>query len=178
MAGGVVVSSGGGKDYPGKLTMFVLFACIVAATGGLIFGYDIGISGTAPSTVPAPLSDRDVFVFFCFFFYPWLLWWKENRKMAVLVCTASLAKTHAALFSRFANQAGYFLGRGSPTVRSGDWARMVQERLFAHAYKTAIFPLVFFIFLLPDSCKPRKKNLSMHHLAIFQNFDTISGCLR
>lgn len=68
MAGGVVVSSGGGKDYPGKLTMFVLFACIVAATGGLIFGYDIGISGTAPSTVPAPLSDRDVFVFFCFFF--------------------------------------------------------------------------------------------------------------
>jgi hypothetical protein len=23
----------------------VLFACIVAATGGLIFGYDIGISG-------------------------------------------------------------------------------------------------------------------------------------
>jgi hypothetical protein len=45
MAGGVVVNSGGGKDYPGKLTMFVLFACIVAATGGLIFGYDIGISG-------------------------------------------------------------------------------------------------------------------------------------
>jgi hypothetical protein len=45
MAGGVVVNNGGGKDYPGKLTMFVLFACIVAATGGLIFGYDIGISG-------------------------------------------------------------------------------------------------------------------------------------
>lgn len=64
MAGGVVVSSGGGKDYPGKLTMFVLFACIVAATGGLIFGYDIGISGTAPSTPPPYLSDRDVFGFF------------------------------------------------------------------------------------------------------------------
>jgi hypothetical protein len=47
MAGGAVVNTGGaGKDYPGKLTMFVLFACIVAATGGLIFGYDIGISGT------------------------------------------------------------------------------------------------------------------------------------
>jgi hypothetical protein len=45
MAGGAVANAGGGKDYPGKLTMFVLLACIVAATGGLIFGYDIGISG-------------------------------------------------------------------------------------------------------------------------------------
>lgn len=54
MAGGAVVNTGGGKDYPGKLTMFVLFACIVAATGGLIFGYDIGISGTPPSNYSRP----------------------------------------------------------------------------------------------------------------------------
>ncbi|XP_047067747.1 sugar transport protein MST6 isoform X2 [Lolium rigidum] len=52
MAGGAVVNTGGGKDYPGKLTMFVLFACIVAATGGLIFGYDIGISGGVTSMNP------------------------------------------------------------------------------------------------------------------------------
>ena len=46
MAGGaIVVTSSSGKEYPGKLTMFVLVTCIVAATGGLIFGYDIGISG-------------------------------------------------------------------------------------------------------------------------------------
>lgn len=45
MAGGVVMNIGAGKDYPGKLTMFVLLACIVAVTRGLIFGYDIGISG-------------------------------------------------------------------------------------------------------------------------------------
>ncbi|KAL0911253.1 hypothetical protein M5K25_019380 [Dendrobium thyrsiflorum] len=46
MAGGNFVdSNGNGKDYPGKLTMFVFFTCVVAATGGLIFGYDIGISG-------------------------------------------------------------------------------------------------------------------------------------
>lgn len=44
MAGGVIVSSNG-KDYPGKLTCKVLVTCIVAATGGLIFGYDLGISG-------------------------------------------------------------------------------------------------------------------------------------
>jgi hypothetical protein len=55
MAGGAVVNTGGGKDYPGKLTMFVLFACVVAATGGLIFGYDIGISGTRASHVARPL---------------------------------------------------------------------------------------------------------------------------
>lgn len=37
---------GTGKEYPGKLTPFVTVTCIVAAMGGLIFGYDIGISGT------------------------------------------------------------------------------------------------------------------------------------
>lgn len=36
---------GNGKGYPGKLTPFVTVTCIVAAMGGLIFGYDIGISG-------------------------------------------------------------------------------------------------------------------------------------
>jgi hypothetical protein len=45
MAGGAIVNTAGGKDYPGKLTLFVFFTCVVAATGGLIFGYDIGISG-------------------------------------------------------------------------------------------------------------------------------------
>ncbi|XP_010449055.1 PREDICTED: sugar transport protein 12-like [Camelina sativa] len=33
------------KEYPGYLTPYVTMACIVAAMGGLIFGYDIGISG-------------------------------------------------------------------------------------------------------------------------------------
>jgi hypothetical protein len=44
MAGGVIGSSSG-KDYPGNLTCKVLVTCIVAAMGGLIFGYDLGISG-------------------------------------------------------------------------------------------------------------------------------------
>ncbi|WVZ61469.1 hypothetical protein U9M48_011333 [Paspalum notatum var. saurae] len=52
MAGGAIVSTGGGKDYPGKLTLFVFFTCVVAATGGLIFGYDIGISGGVTSMDP------------------------------------------------------------------------------------------------------------------------------
>ncbi|VFQ86031.1 unnamed protein product [Cuscuta campestris] len=50
MAGGVEVGSGNnGKEYPGKLTGYVTFTCIVAAMGGLIFGYDIGISGGVTS---------------------------------------------------------------------------------------------------------------------------------
>lgn len=40
-----MVKSDGGKEYPGNMTVFVLVTCLVAATGGLIFGYDIGISG-------------------------------------------------------------------------------------------------------------------------------------
>ncbi|CAD6241862.1 unnamed protein product [Miscanthus lutarioriparius] len=56
MAGGAAVapsaSAGKRQDYPGGLTLFVFMACMVAATGGLIFGYDIGISGGVTSMDP------------------------------------------------------------------------------------------------------------------------------
>ncbi|KAK3124211.1 hypothetical protein QOZ80_7BG0583380 [Eleusine coracana subsp. coracana] len=52
MAGGAIVNAAAAKDYPGKLTVFVFFTCVVAATGGLIFGYDIGISGGVTSMDP------------------------------------------------------------------------------------------------------------------------------
>lgn len=52
MAGGVVVSGGPTKHYPGKMTLYVFFTCVIAATGGLIFGYDIGISGGVTSMPP------------------------------------------------------------------------------------------------------------------------------
>lgn len=45
MAGGGGIGPSNGKKYPGKLTQKVLVTCSVAAMGGLIFGYDIGISG-------------------------------------------------------------------------------------------------------------------------------------
>lgn len=45
MAGGGVVADSGGKHYEAHVTAFVIITCIVAATGGLMFGYDIGISG-------------------------------------------------------------------------------------------------------------------------------------
>ena len=32
--------------YKGSLTSYVVVSCLVAAVGGALFGYDIGISGT------------------------------------------------------------------------------------------------------------------------------------
>ncbi|CAA0826560.1 Sugar transport protein 1 [Striga hermonthica] len=50
MAGGGFVSGpGNGKEYPGNLTTYVIVTCVIAAMGGLIFGYDIGISGGVTS---------------------------------------------------------------------------------------------------------------------------------
>ncbi|XP_031386127.1 sugar transport protein 8-like [Punica granatum] len=40
---------GGGQDFPAKLTGQVLICSIIAAFGGLMFGYDIGISGGVTS---------------------------------------------------------------------------------------------------------------------------------
>lgn len=51
MAGGPFTPAGVAKDraelYRGRVTSYVIIACIVAAIGGSIFGYDIGISGNS-----------------------------------------------------------------------------------------------------------------------------------
>ncbi|KZV57879.1 sugar transport protein 10-like [Dorcoceras hygrometricum] len=47
--GGIEMGSGSGANYEARVTPFVVIACLVAATGGLIFGYDIGISGGVTS---------------------------------------------------------------------------------------------------------------------------------
>lgn len=49
MAVGGIVHGGSQPNYEGKVTAFVIITCLVAATGGLIFGYDIGISGGVTS---------------------------------------------------------------------------------------------------------------------------------
>jgi len=48
MAGGAFVAQGG-RNYEGGVTAFVIVTCLVAAMGGLIFGYDLGISGGVTS---------------------------------------------------------------------------------------------------------------------------------
>ncbi|KAG6598969.1 Sugar transport protein 10, partial [Cucurbita argyrosperma subsp. sororia] len=52
MAGGGFVSQGGGKQHAGEVNNFVIITCLVAAMGGLIFGYDLGISGGVTSMAP------------------------------------------------------------------------------------------------------------------------------
>lgn len=59
MAAGFAISSKT-EGYNGGTTVCVLLSCIVAAMGGLIFGYDIGISGQFPN-------------FFCKFFFSYIL---------------------------------------------------------------------------------------------------------
>lgn len=47
MAPGMAIASEGGDNniYNGKITAFVILSCMMAGMGGVIFGYDIGISG-------------------------------------------------------------------------------------------------------------------------------------
>ncbi|XP_074576498.1 sugar transport protein 8-like [Curcuma longa] len=46
MAGGIISNSDDSKkEFAGKITFYVVICGIIAATGGLMFGYDIGISG-------------------------------------------------------------------------------------------------------------------------------------
>ncbi|XP_074568859.1 sugar transport protein 8-like isoform X1 [Curcuma longa] len=45
----VMSASGGDKQFEGKITIYVVICGIIAATGGLMFGYDIGISGGVTS---------------------------------------------------------------------------------------------------------------------------------
>lgn len=65
MAGGSlttgVVDQERAELYKGKVTWYVIIACIVAATGGSLFGYDVGISG---SSLIQYLNHK--FLFFCF----------------------------------------------------------------------------------------------------------------
>ena len=48
MDGGVVPvdASPIGNGFVGKITLSVIITCIVAASSGLLFGYDLGISGS------------------------------------------------------------------------------------------------------------------------------------
>lgn len=45
-AGGFsAVSKNDGTVFEAKITPIVVISCVMAATGGLMFGYDVGISG-------------------------------------------------------------------------------------------------------------------------------------
>ncbi|KAK1682191.1 hypothetical protein QYE76_043039 [Lolium multiflorum] len=48
-AGGLPVSAPLGMEFEAKITPIVVTSCVMAATGGLMFGYDIGVSGGVSS---------------------------------------------------------------------------------------------------------------------------------
>ncbi|KAF8404594.1 hypothetical protein HHK36_009481 [Tetracentron sinense] len=50
--GGFALEGGSAGGFNGKVTASVVMTCIVAASGGLIFGYDIGISGGVTTMEP------------------------------------------------------------------------------------------------------------------------------
>ena len=51
MAGGMVVADIGGRarDYNGRVTWYVVLVALIASSGGLLFGYDLGITGGVES---------------------------------------------------------------------------------------------------------------------------------
>ncbi|CAN6548017.1 unnamed protein product [Malus baccata var. baccata] len=52
MAGGGFSAGPDGREFEAKITPIVIISCIMAATGGLMFGYDVGVSGGVTSMGP------------------------------------------------------------------------------------------------------------------------------
>ncbi|XP_052191045.1 sugar transport protein 13-like [Diospyros lotus] len=50
--GGIAAPAAGGTEFEAKITPIVIISCIMAATGGLMFGYDVGVSGGVTSMGP------------------------------------------------------------------------------------------------------------------------------
>ncbi|GAB2266599.1 Sugar transport protein 13 [Dionaea muscipula] len=52
MPGGGFAAVPSGVEFEAKITPIVIISCIMAATGGLMFGYDVGVSGGVTSMQP------------------------------------------------------------------------------------------------------------------------------
>lgn len=52
MAGGMIVAGAEVHDFPAKITFYVVMVAMLAACGGLLFGYDNGVTGGVTSFLP------------------------------------------------------------------------------------------------------------------------------
>jgi hypothetical protein len=46
MTGGGFAGGANDREFEAKITPIIIISCAMAATGGLMFGYDVGVSGT------------------------------------------------------------------------------------------------------------------------------------
>ncbi|BFG15367.1 hypothetical protein CerSpe_016410 [Prunus speciosa] len=58
MAGGGFAASSTGQEFEAKITPIVIISCIMAATGGLMFGYDIGVNVSGGVTSMSPFQKK------------------------------------------------------------------------------------------------------------------------
>lgn len=65
------------EQYQGKITGFVTVTCLIAAIGGCMFGYDVGVAGTILKKLvldyflktQVGICVKEQIVFFLLFFY-------------------------------------------------------------------------------------------------------------
>jgi hypothetical protein len=117
MAGGGVSALGVKKEraaeYKGRMTWAVAMACLVAAVGGSIFGYDIGISGNLSILVLCLRSPP-----FCFTrrasmpmsaLFVWLLLcqpWSRNHRKSLLSSIMNIRTCHMHVSSGGPSKSG------------------------------------------------------------------------
>ncbi|KAL3148694.1 species-specific tRNA processing [Trebouxia sp. C0009 RCD-2024] len=119
MAGGMVVTDVGGRssEYNGKVTWYVVLVSLIAASGGLLFGYDLGVTGGVesfpefqnkffPEVAAAQAADRTVDPYCSY----------DSQKLSAFTSVLFLA---GAFFSLFATPVTRIGGRKLVMILGG-----------------------------------------------------------
>ncbi|GLT40238.1 hypothetical protein SLA2020_143880 [Shorea laevis] len=137
MAVGIAITSEG-TQYKGRTTLLVVLSCMMAATGGVIFGYDLGISGGVTSMEP----------FLKKFFPKVYIKMTEDRKISnyckfdnqLLTLFTSSLYIAGLIASFFASHVTRAFGR-KPSILIGGAAFLVGSALGGAAFN--IYELIF-----------------------------------
>ncbi|CAJ2644381.1 unnamed protein product [Trifolium pratense] len=109
MAGGGFAIDAPSNGFDGKITLSVFITCIVAASSGLIFGYDVGISGGVTTMVPflkkffpdilknAARTEKDMY---CIYDSQMLTLFTSSLYLAALVSSLAASKVTATMGRR------------------------------------------------------------------------------